>query len=150
MKSGFIKLWYFTEITEKFKNRLSLEESDDLINISENSFTQGLRKSLSELKKVREYSYKYRYVIQPFFDSAIPFFIRRCVIFGILIVYFFQKRTQSKVTKQADYVTPEIFKTENYLSTKHSRKQQKHTKRSKRCNCKTYRKVYLTTKWHEK
>ncbi len=46
------------EITEKFKNGLSLEESDDLINISENSFTQGLRKSLSELKKVREYSYK--------------------------------------------------------------------------------------------
>jgi hypothetical protein len=49
------------EITEKFKNGLSLEESDDLINISENSFTQGLRKSLSELKKVREYSYKLKH-----------------------------------------------------------------------------------------
>jgi hypothetical protein len=41
------------EITEKFKNGLSLEESDDLINISENSLAQGLMKSLSELRKVR-------------------------------------------------------------------------------------------------
>jgi hypothetical protein len=42
----------------KFKNGLSLEESDDLINISENSLAQGLMKSLSELRKVRAYSYK--------------------------------------------------------------------------------------------
>lgn len=46
------------EITRKFKDGLSLNESNGLINIDENFFTQGLNKSLNELKKVREYSYK--------------------------------------------------------------------------------------------
>jgi len=46
------------EITKKFKNGLTLDESNDLINISEESFTKGLNKSLNELKNIREYGYK--------------------------------------------------------------------------------------------
>ena len=46
------------------------------------------------------------------------------------------KRTQSKVTKQADYVTPEIFKTENYLSTEHSKETIKEKKKTGDTNTK--------------
>jgi len=46
------------EIIKKFKDGLSLKESNDLINISEEFFTQGLSKSLNELKRVKEYSHK--------------------------------------------------------------------------------------------
>lgn len=46
------------EITKKFTDGLSLRESYSLINISSGSFTQGLSKSLNELKNVREYGYK--------------------------------------------------------------------------------------------
>ncbi len=46
------------EVTKKFKDGSSLKESDDSINISESSFTQGLNKSLNELKQVKGYSHK--------------------------------------------------------------------------------------------
>ena len=43
---------------------------------------------------------------------------------------------QSKVTKQADYVAPEIFKTDNYLSMKHSKETSKEEKNTGDTNTK--------------
>ena len=48
-----------SKITKRFfEEGLSLNDAYDLINISESSFTQGLNKSLNELKRVKEYSHK--------------------------------------------------------------------------------------------